>query len=38
MVDDQPALRAARTALTDATRATLSAGLQLLGISTPDTM
>jgi arginyl-tRNA synthetase len=38
LVDDQPALRAARTALTDATRGTLSAGLDLLGISTPDTM
>jgi arginyl-tRNA synthetase len=38
LVDDQPALRAARTALTDATRATLCSGLDLLGISAPDTM
>ena len=34
----RPALRAARLALTDAVRATLAAGLSLLGIATPENM
>jgi arginyl-tRNA synthetase len=38
LVDDNDALRAARLALTDATRVTLAAGLTLLGIPTPDNM
>jgi arginyl-tRNA synthetase len=36
--EDKAAVRAARLALTDATRATLAAGLQLLGIPTPESM
>ncbi|WP_163999395.1 arginine--tRNA ligase [Pyxidicoccus caerfyrddinensis] len=38
LVEDNDALRAARLALTDATRVTLAAGLTLLGIPTPDNM
>ncbi|MCP3143409.1 arginine--tRNA ligase [Pyxidicoccus xibeiensis] len=38
IVEDNDALRAARLALTDATRVTLAAGLTLLGIPTPDNM
>jgi arginyl-tRNA synthetase len=37
VVEDE-SLRAARLALTDATRATLAAGLTLLGIATPENM
>ena len=36
--DDKSALRAARLALTDATRVTLAAGLTLLGVPTPESM
>jgi arginyl-tRNA synthetase len=36
--EDKAALRAARLALTDATRVTLAAGLTLLGVATPETM
>ncbi|RKH35149.1 arginine--tRNA ligase [Corallococcus praedator] len=38
LVEDNDALRAARLALTDATRITLAAGLTLLGIPTPENM
>lgn len=38
VLDGNDALRAARLALTDATRITLAAGLTLLGIPTPDNM
>jgi arginyl-tRNA synthetase len=37
LVEDE-ALKAARLALTDATRLTLAAGLTLLGIPTPENM
>ncbi len=38
LVEGHDALRAARLALTDATRVTLAAGLTLLGIPTPENM
>ena len=38
VLEDNEALRAARLALTDATRAALAAGLSLLGIATPENM
>jgi arginyl-tRNA synthetase len=38
VLEGDDALRAARLALTDATRVTLAAGLMLLGIPTPDNM
>jgi arginyl-tRNA synthetase len=38
LVEGNPALSAARLALTDATRVTLAAGLTLLGIPTPENM
>jgi arginyl-tRNA synthetase len=38
LIEGNDALRAARLALTDATRVTLAAGLTLLGIPTPDNM
>ncbi|NMO16732.1 arginine--tRNA ligase [Pyxidicoccus fallax] len=38
VLEGNDALRAARLALTDATRVTLAAGLTLLGIPTPDNM
>lgn len=38
LVEGEEALRAARLALTDATRATLAAGLTLLGVATPENM
>ncbi len=38
LVVDNEALKAARLALTDATRAALAAGLSLLGIATPENM
>ncbi|MFZ5469954.1 MAG: arginine--tRNA ligase [Myxococcota bacterium] len=38
LIEDDDALRAARTALTDAVRVTLAAGLSLLGVATPERM
>jgi arginyl-tRNA synthetase len=38
LVEDNEPLKAARLALTDATRAALAAGLSLLGIATPENM
>ena len=38
LVEDNEPLKAARLALTDATRASLAAGLTLLGIATPENM
>jgi arginyl-tRNA synthetase len=38
LVEGDDATRAARLALTDATRATLAAGLTLLGVATPENM
>jgi arginyl-tRNA synthetase len=38
LVDDDPGLRAARLALTDAVRVTLRAGLGLLGVPAPERM
>jgi arginyl-tRNA synthetase len=38
LVDDNEPVKAARLALTDATRAALASGLKLLGIATPENM